>query len=87
MGIVRPVLAVFPAAWAFFVPFIVITSFSVLNLFIALIVNSMQSLKSETKNSLREEAVVAHDEREVLLQRIETLTDEVRQLRGEFRNT
>jgi voltage-gated sodium channel len=87
MGIVRPVMEVFPAAWAFFVPFIVITSFSVLNLFIALIVNSMQSLKSETKNSLREEAVVAHDEREVLLQRIETLTDEVRQLRGEFRNT
>ena len=27
MGIVRPVMEVYPAAWAFFVPFIVITSF------------------------------------------------------------
>ena len=80
MGIVRPVMEVHPGAWAFFVPFIIITSFSVLNLFIALIVNSMQSLQAETKNSLREEAVVAHDEREVLLQRIEILTQEVRHL-------
>ena len=80
MGIVRPVMEVHPGAWAFFVPFIIITSFSVLNLFIALIVNSMQSLQAETKNSLREEAVVAHDEREVLLHRIEILTQEVRHL-------
>ena len=85
MGIVRPVMDVFPAAWAFFVPFIVITSFAVLNLFIALIVNSMQSLQAETKNTLRAEAVVAHDERELLLQRIEALTDEVRQLRNSVR--
>ena len=86
MGIVRPVMEVHPGAWAFFVPFIVITSFSVLNLFIALIVNSMQSLQAEAANSLRTEAVVAHDEREVLLQRIEALTDEVRHLRSTIRN-
>jgi voltage-gated sodium channel len=86
MGIVRPVMEVHPGAWAFFVPFIVITSFSVLNLFIALIVNSMQSLQAEAANSLRAEAVVAHDEREVLLQRIEALTDEVRHLRSTIRN-
>lgn len=86
MGIVRPVMEVYPGAWAFFVPFIVITSFSVLNLFIALIVNSMQSLQAEAANSLRTEAVVAHDEREVLLQRIEALTDEVRHLRSTIRN-
>ena len=85
MGIVRPVMDVYPLAWAFFVPFIVVTTFSVLNLFIALIVNSMQSLQAETKNSLRAEAVVAHDEREVLLRQVEALTDEVRQLRRTIR--
>ena len=85
MGIVRPVMDVYPSAWAFFVPFIVVTTFSVLNLFIALIVNSMQSLQAETKNSLRAEAVVAHDEREVLLRQVEALTDEVRQLRQSIR--
>ena len=36
MGIVRPVMEAFPFAWAFFVPFIVITAFSVLNPFIGL---------------------------------------------------
>ena len=76
MGIVRPVMEIYPAAWAFFVPFIVVTSFTVLNLFIALIVNSMQSLQAETKKELRAEATVAHDERELLLRRIDRLTEE-----------
>ena len=85
MGIVRPVMEVHPGAWLFFVPFIVVTSFTVLNLFIALIVNSMQSLQAETRQTLREEAVVAHDEREVLLDRIEALAREVRQLGASVR--
>jgi voltage-gated sodium channel len=64
---------------------IVVTSFTVLNLLIALIVNSMQSLQVETNQTLRAEAVVAHDEREVLLDRIELLAREVRQLRESVR--
>ncbi|MDF1718039.1 MAG: ion transporter [Antarcticimicrobium sp.] len=47
MGIVRPVMERFPMAWLFFVPFIVITAFSVLNLFIGLLVNTMQSAVEE----------------------------------------
>ncbi len=43
MGIVRPVMDVHPFAWLFFVPFIIITSFTVLNLFIGIIVDAMQS--------------------------------------------
>ena len=42
MGIVRPVMEQFPYAWAFFVPFILATSFIVLNLFIAIIVTAME---------------------------------------------
>ena len=42
MGIVRPVMEVYPKAWAFFVPFIMITTFAVVNLLVGLIVNSMQ---------------------------------------------
>ena len=44
MGIVRPVMEVYPLAWVLFVPFIMLTSFAVLNLFIGLMVNSMQSV-------------------------------------------
>jgi voltage-gated sodium channel len=85
MGIVRPVMEQHPAAWAFFIPFIIVTTFTVLNLFIALIVNSMQSLQAETSKTLRTEAVIAHDERELLLQRIDALTNEVRQVRSMIR--
>ena len=81
MGIVRPVMEVYPMAWAFFVPFIVVTSFSVLNLFIALIVNSMQSLQAETAAEMRAEASIAHDEREQLLHQIDELGLEMRRLR------
>ncbi|MCP4817779.1 MAG: ion transporter [Shimia sp.] len=42
MGIVRPVMEVFPFAWMFFVPFIMMTTFVVLNLVVGLVVNSMQ---------------------------------------------
>ncbi len=42
MGIVRPVMEVYPYAWAFFVPFIMVTTFAVVNLLVGLIVNSMQ---------------------------------------------
>ncbi len=41
MGIVRPVMEIYPYAWAFFVPFIMMTTFAVVNLLVGLIVNSM----------------------------------------------
>jgi voltage-gated sodium channel len=47
--IVRPVMEVYPYAWAFFVPFILITTFAVLNLIVGLIVNSMQEAASEAE--------------------------------------
>lgn len=47
MGIVRPVMEVYPYAWAFFLPFILMTTFAVMNLIVGLIVNSMQDAASE----------------------------------------
>ena len=49
MGIVRPVMEVHPWAWAVFVPFIVLSSFTVLNLVIAVIIDSIQSLNRDDK--------------------------------------
>jgi voltage-gated sodium channel len=51
MGIVRPVMEVYPYAWAFFVPFIMVTTFAVVNLLVGLIVNSMQDAHSEEANT------------------------------------
>ncbi len=51
MGIVRPVMEVHPEAWMFFVPFILITTFAVVNLVVGLIVNSMQDAHAEETNA------------------------------------
>ncbi|MEM0934649.1 MAG: ion transporter [Pseudomonadota bacterium] len=51
MGIVRPVMTVYPQAWLFFVPFIMITTFAVVNLLVGLIVNSMQDAHAEEGNA------------------------------------
>jgi voltage-gated sodium channel len=68
-GIVRPVMEVYPYAWAFFVPFIIMTAFSVLNLFIGLLVNTMESAVAED----------AEAEFEKLRNLIRTETDQVDQ--------
>mgnify|MGYP003672619773 CR=1 FL=1 len=50
MGIVRPVMEIYPYAWAFFVPFILVTTFAVVNLIVGLVVNSMQDAHAEESN-------------------------------------
>ncbi|MEO9574339.1 MAG: ion transporter [Tateyamaria sp.] len=55
MGIVRPVMKEFPYAWAFFVPFILVSTFAVVNLLVGLIVNSMQDAHSEESNAATDE--------------------------------
>ncbi len=44
MSIVRPLMETHPWAWLFFVPFIIIATFTILNLFIGIIVSTMQEL-------------------------------------------
>lgn len=40
--VVRPLMEIYPYAWLYFVVFILVTSFALLNLFIGVIVNAMQ---------------------------------------------
>lgn len=78
MDVVRPVMDVHPWAWAFFVPFILITSFAVLNLFIAIIVNAMESQH-------RTEAAEEEAEREAArAEQTRRLDEELRGLRAEI---
>ncbi len=79
MGIVRPTMEIYPWSWLFFVPFIVVTSFAVLNLFIALIVNAMQSRAAE------EEFAEEHrDRRQVRDEAVGQLSGEIAELRREI---
>ena len=47
MAVVRPIMETQPLAWLFFVPFIVIATFTILNLFIGIIVSTMQELSEQ----------------------------------------
>jgi voltage-gated sodium channel len=74
MGVVRPVMEIHPNAWMFFVPFILITAFAVVNLVVGLIVNTMQEAHEEEANAATEdyrEDITARLERieKALLQR------------------
>jgi len=73
MGIVRPVMETHPWAWAFFVPFIVIATFTILNLFIGIIVSTMQELSGLP------DAEAVRTEATELLERLET---DIKLLRG-----
>ncbi|MEM7440664.1 MAG: ion transporter [Pseudomonadota bacterium] len=69
MGIVRPVMKEYPYAWAFFVPFILVTTFAVVNLVVGLIVNSMQ----DAATSEEDEATDAH--RDELMAKLEEISN------------
>lgn len=82
MGIVRPVMDKFPLAWAFFVPFILIATFTMLNLFIAVIVNAMQTLhEAEVAETSEEIKATAHAEAGEIIAELKALRAEVDQLR------
>jgi len=76
MGIVRPVMEVFPLAWILFVPFIIITAFTVLNLFIGVIVDAMQSANDAE----------AKDERDLLMKKNDQILGEIQALRAEMQS-
>ena len=50
-GMVRPIMQEHPWAWLFFIPFVLIATFTMLNLFIAVIVNTMQALQQGGRGS------------------------------------
>jgi voltage-gated sodium channel len=57
MGIVRPIMDEFPLAWIFFVSYIICTTFTMLNLFIAVIVNAMHK-DSDLNNDNNQEKIL-----------------------------
>ncbi len=81
-GVLRPVMEVYPYAWAFFIPFVVTTSFAVLNLFIGIIVSAMQEEHEASADQQRRDL---HAEQETMLEELRALRAEIRELR-ESRN-
>ncbi len=78
MGVVRPTMEYFPLAWMFFVPFIIVTSFAVLNLFIGIIVDAMQVMH-ELPSQLSGETISKKDF-DQLIQRLDNLQQDINHL-------
>ena len=71
----------YPLAWVYFLTFIMLSAFTVLNLFIGIIVNTMQEgqmAEADAKRQASEEK--AHWERERMLRLIEELHAKVERL-------
>ena len=77
MGIVRPVMESYPLAWLFFVPFILVTTFAVLNLFIAIVVDAMSTHVDVEENKTRDEIEFDHQE---IMQELRALRQEMSKL-------
>ena len=85
MGVVRPTMDLFPWAWTFFLPFIIITSFAVLNFFIGIIVDSMQTaqkLEADAAMQKDDAPVTQKDLRNLLIQ-LSDISDKLEKLRRE----
>jgi len=74
--IAKDVMRQQPLAWLFFVPFILMTTFTVLNLFIAVIVGAMESGRHEGPDSPPDDAMARR--LDALSREIATLTSEIR---------
>jgi voltage-gated sodium channel len=77
--VVRPIMKVYSGAWVFFTVFILTTSFAVLNLFIGIIVDAMQSVQEE---DIKQEWELERAEFTAVLTELGLLREEIRRLSG-----
>ena len=82
MGIVRPVMEVHPLAWVFFVPFIFFSTFIIVNLIIAIVVDAMNEMNAEEEEHLTQEiqSSDAHIAKE-----LQSLKIEIRELKNYYK--
>jgi voltage-gated sodium channel len=82
MGISRPVMEVFSYAWAYFVPFVLISSFIMMNVVVGVVVNAISEVSEmRKKNDAAEEDSASEKEgkKEINVDDIRTEIKEVRE--------
>lgn len=81
MGIVRPVMEVYPSSWVFFLIFIFIATFIMVNLIVAIVVDAMAQINADEEENIIQntsEIIGSHD-RDVSRQ-VEELKAEIKTL-------
>ncbi|HEY4135652.1 MAG TPA: ion transporter [Alphaproteobacteria bacterium] len=83
--IVREIMEPQPLAWLFFIPFILVATFTMLNLFIAIIVNAMQSEhEAEQRAEMAAIEKASQEETATIGAQIAGLGGELGKMRGEL---
>lgn len=83
MGIVRPVMAEFPYAWVLFVPFIVVATYTVLNLFIGVMCSAVAESQPKPEIPEDEFGKKNADLNRQILEEVRALRAEVERLKSE----
>ena len=78
MGISRPVMDVFPFAWAYFVPFVLLSSFIVMNVVVGIVVNAISEVTAENDAEAKKDEAPASNEE--LITEIRSLKDQLDRL-------
>ncbi len=85
MGIARPVMKVYPWAWMYFVPFVMISSYIVLNVVVGVVVNATSDLSddddvTDMRNKMKTKKVTNAE----LLQQINELKNHIERLEAKL---
>ncbi|MBE0498734.1 MAG: ion transporter [Campylobacterales bacterium] len=81
MGIVRPIMEVYPYAWTFFVPFIFVVTFIMVNLIVAIVVDAMSIINKKEEEHIIDEVQTADGHTHLELAR---LREEISELKAMF---
>jgi voltage-gated sodium channel len=79
MGIVRPIMEVHPYAWTFFIPFIFIVTFIMINLIIAVVVDAMAEINKEEEEIIVNEI---HNNDDNIKNEVLMLRQEIKELKS-----
>ncbi|MEA2048104.1 MAG: ion transporter [Campylobacterota bacterium] len=82
MGIVRPVMETYPLAWVFFVPFIFLSTFIIVNLIIAIVVDAMNDMNASDE---AEQVQVRENHTQELHEEVMGLRREIQELKTVLR--
>jgi voltage-gated sodium channel len=79
-GVARPIMEKMPQAWIFFLLFIMISTFVVVNMFIAVIVDSLNNLEKDT-TKIKDAEINMHHEVSTLRQQLAAQQQDLHELK------
>lgn len=84
MGIARPVMKVYPWAWMYFVPFVMISSYIVLNVVVGVVVNATSDISEDDNISMKDKIKAKKVTNTEISEQINELKEHILQLEAKL---